>query len=60
MLAGSTCHITFGSRPEAGAQLIALVLLLLAGEAPEGRAKFTKSLPAHARESRLKPVRGVT
>jgi hypothetical protein len=43
----------FGSRPEPGARLISPILLLPHGEAPEGRAKFTKSIPVHARERRL-------
>jgi hypothetical protein len=33
------CNEPFGSRPEPGSYLIASILLLPSGEAPEGRAR---------------------
>jgi len=45
---GSTGNEPFGSRPEPGAYLIALILLLPPGEVPEGRARGVQDTAAQA------------
>ena len=42
-----------GSRPEPGSYLRSLIVQLLPGEVPEGRAEFTYGLQAPARERSL-------
>ena len=43
---GWGCNEPFGSRPEPGAYLIALILLLSPGEVPEGRARGVQDTAA--------------
>jgi hypothetical protein len=50
LLISSFGNEPFGSRPEPGACLIALILRLQPGEVPEGRAEFTSCQRAPARK----------
>jgi len=50
---GVSCNDPNGSRPEPGIYLIASILLLPPGEAPEGRAKFPHRPRALARKRTL-------